>query len=135
MFRWHDWARDMHYQLRKFTPFMYFWFSYNLLITCFHESWIYQFWTFIMKFIFSKSPFFCKNKGLHRHFLYILMSIKNYYILCKNTKQRKFCLKKSEFIDSGFVKTCNESEKLCSVDTIETETCITIYQLRKSTTP
>ena len=80
----------------------------NVLIKCFCESWIFESW--IVGFFFrEKDVSFYINKQLHRHFLSILI-IKHVEI----KKIANFVKKKSRFVDSGFIKTCDELVIGCS---------------------
>ena len=70
-----------------------------------------QFLTMIKIKVFKYSTglqvVFCSNKRLYRHLLSILISIENFYLLEKPYKE---CFVKyiCRFVDSKFVKTCDE---------------------------
>ena len=77
----------------------------------FFDTKLFQKFSFFMRG--SNLCFFGKMKFLTAIFLSILFSIENFYLV-KDQMKDNFVLKVSRFVDSGFVKTCDEHVlKMC----------------------
>ena len=78
--------------------------SYNLFITCLHESWIYLQCYFHFFLMLGKKFFFFVNKQLYVLAFFFNFDFSQKLLPCRKTKQNLW----KKLVDSGFVKTCDE---------------------------
>ena len=80
----------------------------KVLITCFHESWIYKFWILNCLFLFfphkSKLDFLIINNS----YIFKSFLILKWKFILDRPKQTANFVKKIGIIDSGYVKMCDE---------------------------